>query len=143
MSTFVYMTRCDGCGHCVDICPSDIMHIDENIRRAKNIEPNFCWECYWKKESKDNYWIDRDNWYKDLNRDNWTDTKLKVFKRTERTYFSIQALTKYYFDTIYSIKRVDKKVLFCKFIHSPFKIWRSRQGHYWSPVDSMPCTSIK
>ena len=46
MSTFVYMTRCDGCGHCVDICPSDIMHIDENIRRAKNIEPNFCWECY-------------------------------------------------------------------------------------------------
>ena len=41
MSTFVYMTRCDGCGHCVDICPSDIMHIDENIRRAKNIEPNY------------------------------------------------------------------------------------------------------
>ncbi len=24
MPTFVYMTRCDGCGHCVDICPSDI-----------------------------------------------------------------------------------------------------------------------
>ena len=21
MPTFVYMTRCDGCGHCVDICP--------------------------------------------------------------------------------------------------------------------------
>ena len=46
MSTFVYMTRCDGCGHCVDICPSDIMHIDKTIRRAVNIEPNFCWECY-------------------------------------------------------------------------------------------------
>jgi len=46
MSTYVYMTRCDGCGHCVDICPSDIMHIDETIRRAVNIEPNFCWECY-------------------------------------------------------------------------------------------------
>jgi adenylylsulfate reductase subunit B len=29
MPTFVYMTRCDGCGHCVDICPSDIMHIDK------------------------------------------------------------------------------------------------------------------
>ena len=41
MSTFVYMTRCDGCGHCVDICPSDIMHIDENIRRAKNINQIF------------------------------------------------------------------------------------------------------
>ena len=25
MPTFVYMTRCDGCGHCVDICPSDII----------------------------------------------------------------------------------------------------------------------
>ena len=46
MSTFVYMTRCDGCGHCVDICPSDIMHIDKLLRRAVNIEPNFCWECY-------------------------------------------------------------------------------------------------
>ena len=46
MPTFVYMTRCDGCGHCVDICPSDIMHIDPTYRRALNIEPNFCWECY-------------------------------------------------------------------------------------------------
>ncbi len=46
MPTFVYMTRCDGCGHCVDICPSDIMHIDKITRRAVNIEPNFCWECY-------------------------------------------------------------------------------------------------
>jgi len=46
MPTFVYMTRCDGCGHCVDICPSDIMHIDPVYRRAYNIEPNFCWECY-------------------------------------------------------------------------------------------------
>jgi adenylylsulfate reductase subunit B len=40
------MTRCDGCGHCVDICPSDIMHIDPTYRRAYNIEPNMCWECY-------------------------------------------------------------------------------------------------
>jgi adenylylsulfate reductase, subunit B len=46
MPTFVYMTRCDGCGHCVDICPSDIMHIDPTYRRATNIEPNMCWECY-------------------------------------------------------------------------------------------------
>ena len=46
MPTFVYMTRCDGCGHCVDICPSDIMHIDKITRRAVNIEPNMCWECY-------------------------------------------------------------------------------------------------
>ncbi len=46
MPTFVYMTRCDGCGQCVDICPSDIMHIDRSYRRAYNIEPMFCWECY-------------------------------------------------------------------------------------------------
>ena len=46
MPTFVYMTRCDGCGYCVDICPSDIMHIDTTYRRAYNIEPNMCWECY-------------------------------------------------------------------------------------------------
>lgn len=46
MPTFVYMTRCDGCGHCVDICPSDIMHIDKTYRRALNVEPNMCWECY-------------------------------------------------------------------------------------------------
>jgi len=46
MPTFVYMTNCDGCGHCVDICPSDIMHIDKVTRRAVNIEPNMCWECY-------------------------------------------------------------------------------------------------
>jgi len=46
MPTFVYMTRCDGCGQCVDICPSDIMHIDKTLRRAYNLEPNMCWECY-------------------------------------------------------------------------------------------------
>jgi len=46
MPTFVYMTKCDGCGFCVDICPSDIMHIDPIYRRAYNIEPNMCWECY-------------------------------------------------------------------------------------------------
>jgi len=46
MPTFVYMTRCDGCGHCVDICPSDIMHIDTTYRRALNIEPNMCWVLF-------------------------------------------------------------------------------------------------
>ncbi len=46
MPTYTDMTRCDGCGQCVDICPSDIMHIDPVYRRSYNIEPNFCWECY-------------------------------------------------------------------------------------------------
>ncbi len=46
MPTFTDMTKCNGCGECVDICPSDIMHIDPVYRRSYNIEPNFCWECY-------------------------------------------------------------------------------------------------
>ncbi|MCK9531617.1 MAG: adenylyl-sulfate reductase subunit beta [Gammaproteobacteria bacterium] len=46
MPTYTDMTRCDGCGECVDICPSDIMHIDPVYRRSYNVEPNFCWECY-------------------------------------------------------------------------------------------------
>jgi len=46
MPTYTDMTKCDGCGECVDICPSDIMHIDPVYRRSYNIEPNFCWECY-------------------------------------------------------------------------------------------------
>jgi adenylylsulfate reductase subunit B len=46
MPTFVYMTMCDGCGKCVELCPSDIMHIDPVNRRAYNIEPDMCWECF-------------------------------------------------------------------------------------------------
>ena len=34
------------------------MHIDENIRRAKNIEPNFCWECYSCVKACPNHAID-------------------------------------------------------------------------------------
>lgn len=49
MPTFVYNSKCDGCGKCVDICPSDIMHLSSSVingRKAYNIEPNYCWECY-------------------------------------------------------------------------------------------------
>jgi len=46
MPAYTDMSRCDGCGECVDICPSNIMHIDSVYRRSYNIEPNFCWECY-------------------------------------------------------------------------------------------------
>jgi len=28
--------------HCVDICPSDLMHIDKTHRRTCNIEPSMC-----------------------------------------------------------------------------------------------------
>lgn len=49
MPTFVYDSKCDGCGKCVDICPSDIMHLTHSIfngRKAYNVEPSYCWECY-------------------------------------------------------------------------------------------------
>jgi adenylylsulfate reductase, subunit B len=49
MPTFVYSSKCDGCGKCVDICPSDIMHFRYSIlngRKAYNAEPSYCWECY-------------------------------------------------------------------------------------------------
>jgi adenylylsulfate reductase subunit B len=44
MPTFVYTSRCVGCGDCVDICPSDIMHYTKD-RKTVNIEPDACWEC--------------------------------------------------------------------------------------------------
>ncbi len=45
MPTFVYTSKCSGCGDCIDICPSDIIHFDRKSRKAYNIEPDACWEC--------------------------------------------------------------------------------------------------
>lgn len=45
MPTFVDASKCVGCGDCVDICPSDIMHFDRKTRKTYNIEPDACWEC--------------------------------------------------------------------------------------------------
>ena len=49
MPTYVDPEKCDGCGKCVDICPSAIMHLSNSVfsgRKAYNVEPNYCWECY-------------------------------------------------------------------------------------------------
>lgn len=46
MPTFVAPEKCKGCMQCVDVCPSDIMHIDPVQGRAYNIEPAMCWECF-------------------------------------------------------------------------------------------------
>jgi adenylylsulfate reductase subunit B len=46
MPTYVLPDKCKGCMQCVDICPSDIMHIDPAQGRAYNIEPAMCWECF-------------------------------------------------------------------------------------------------
>jgi adenylylsulfate reductase subunit B len=46
MPTYVLPEKCKGCMQCVDICPSDIMHIDPLQGRAYNVEPAMCWECF-------------------------------------------------------------------------------------------------
>ncbi len=46
MPTYVSPEKCKGCMQCVNICPSDIMHIDPVEGRAYNIEPSMCWECF-------------------------------------------------------------------------------------------------
>jgi adenylylsulfate reductase, subunit B len=46
MPTYVLPEKCKGCMQCVDICPSDIMHIDPIHGRAYNVEPAMCWECF-------------------------------------------------------------------------------------------------
>lgn len=48
MPTFVYASKCEGCGKCVEICPSDIMRFipgGSPDKKAFNSEPNYCWEC--------------------------------------------------------------------------------------------------
>jgi len=46
MPTFVHPDKCLGCAQCVQICPSNIMHIDPTQGRALNVEPAMCWECF-------------------------------------------------------------------------------------------------
>ena len=46
MPAFVIPYRCDGCGQCVEACPSGIIHIDPHSRKSFNVEPEMCWECY-------------------------------------------------------------------------------------------------
>ena len=44
MPTFVYMTRCDGCGHCVDICPSvlGVLRLRKGLPAIRNRLPRLC-----------------------------------------------------------------------------------------------------
>ncbi len=57
MPAFVRTNDCDGCrsrdeAACVYICPHDLMQLDEDgqvtgqARKAYNLEPEQCWECY-------------------------------------------------------------------------------------------------
>lgn len=46
MPAYVIPFKCDGCGDCVRVCPSGILHIDDKDRKSFNIEPEMCWECF-------------------------------------------------------------------------------------------------
>lgn len=45
MPTFVVEAKCKNNQKCVEVCPSDIMHIDPATDKAYNVEPDMCWEC--------------------------------------------------------------------------------------------------
>jgi len=46
MPAYVVSYKCVGCGDCVTACPQSIIHIDPGNRKAFNIEPDMCWECF-------------------------------------------------------------------------------------------------
>lgn len=51
MPSFVITEKCDGCKDldktaCQYICPNDLMILDPEAKKAHNIEPEMCWECY-------------------------------------------------------------------------------------------------
>lgn len=37
--------KCDGCGKCVNICPCDVIRIDENSKKAFLKYADECWYC--------------------------------------------------------------------------------------------------
>lgn len=51
MPSFVNPEKCDGCKAldktaCMYICPNDLMVLDKEVMKARNREPEMCWECY-------------------------------------------------------------------------------------------------
>jgi adenylylsulfate reductase subunit B len=43
MSIFIDANKCAGCGTCVDICPEDILRIEDG--KAAVAYPRECWRC--------------------------------------------------------------------------------------------------
>lgn len=42
----INLDGCDGCGRCVDVCPMDVLRIDEMIKKAVVRYPEDCMTCY-------------------------------------------------------------------------------------------------
>jgi NAD-dependent dihydropyrimidine dehydrogenase PreA subunit len=45
MAIFIDRDKCTACGVCVDICPEDVLAIDEVANSATVRYPNECWVC--------------------------------------------------------------------------------------------------
>lgn len=45
MPAVIDIRKCTGCGICDDICPGDIIHMDEKTNKAVVLYPEECWYC--------------------------------------------------------------------------------------------------
>lgn len=41
----IILSMCTGCGICYDICPGDVLRMDDKQGLAKVEYPNECWHC--------------------------------------------------------------------------------------------------
>jgi NAD-dependent dihydropyrimidine dehydrogenase PreA subunit len=40
------LSLCDGCGMCVESCPTDVLRVDEAALKVRIAYPNDCQSCY-------------------------------------------------------------------------------------------------
>jgi adenylylsulfate reductase subunit B len=45
MAIYIDEEKCTGCGSCVDICPEDVLALDDAVSRAVVVYPDECWRC--------------------------------------------------------------------------------------------------
>jgi len=45
MPPVIDLERCSGCGFCDEICPGDLIHMDDSTRLPVVEYPDECWHC--------------------------------------------------------------------------------------------------
>jgi adenylylsulfate reductase subunit B len=40
------LSLCDGCGKCIDACPTDVLRVDETTNKVRIAYANDCQACY-------------------------------------------------------------------------------------------------
>ena len=46
MPAIIDKQRCNGCGACTELCPGDLLAIDEKTKKAYIRDARDCWECF-------------------------------------------------------------------------------------------------